>query len=376
MLFSCDPLEKDVLINIAEIDKVRIITAADKYLNEIPVTITSESCERSAGGKHDYYSEGDYWWPNPEDPDGPYIRKDGQTNPNNFVAHRQFMRRLSIQVPALVAAFNLTQDQKYAAHAIKHLLAWFVNADTKMNPNLLYAQAIKGKVTGRGIGIIDTIHLVEVARAIMILEKAGAIEKNELVAIKKWFSEYLEWMTTHKYGIKERDNGNNHSTCWAMQVAAFADLVRNEEQKQFCREFYKNTLLPDQMATDGSFPKETKRTKPYNYSLFNLDAMVMVCQILSSEEDNLWNYTTEDGRNIKLAVSFMYPFVADKSTWPFEPDVMYYDLWPVRHPFLLFAGLAFHDQKYIRLWKTLDPDPTNEEVIRNFPVRQPVLWVN
>lgn len=374
LIISCN--NSDKALNVAEIDKDRIITAANKYLTEFPLTITSESCERSAGGIHDFYSEGDYWWPNPEDPNGPYIRKDGQTNPDNFVTHRKLMRRLSIQVPALVAAYIITNDKKYSIHAIRHLLAWFVKKATIMNPNLLYAQAIKGKVTGRGIGIIDTIHLVEVARAIMILEKAGAIEKNELVAIKKWFSEYLEWMTTHNYGIKERDNGNNHSTCWAMQVAAFADLVRNEEQKQFCREFYKNTLLPDQMATDGSFPKETKRTKPYNYSLFNLDAMVMVCQILSSEEDNLWNYTTEDGRNIKLAVSFMYPFVADKSTWPFEPDVMYYDLWPVRHPFLLFAGLAFHDQKYIRLWKSLDPDPTNEEVIRNFPVRQPVLWVN
>ena len=153
-------------------------------------------------------------------------------------------------------------------------------------------------------------------------------------------------------------------------------LFGNEEQKRYCREFYKNTLLPDQMATDGSFPKETKRTKPYNYSLFNLDAMIMVCQILSSEKDNLWLHSTEDSRNIKLAMDFMFPFIKDKKNWPFEPDVMYYEFWPVRHPSLLFAGLAFDEQKYIHIWNTLEPDPTNEEVIRNFPIRQPILWVN
>jgi hypothetical protein len=71
----------------------------------------------------------------------------------------------------------------------------------------------------------------------------------------------------------------------------------------------------------------------------------------------------------------MYPYMKDKSTWFKEPDVMYFDEWPVRHPLLLFGGLALSKPEYIELWKTLDPDPTVEEVIRNYPFRQPVLWV-
>ena len=147
-------------------ERARVLKAADGYLSLPPRTVTAASSPRSAGGPHDFFSEGDYWWPDPANPTGSYVQRDGMTNPDNFVAHRQALMALSVQVPALVEAWRLTHDAKYAAHAVRHLRAWFIDADTKMNPSLLYAQAIHGRVTGRGTGIIDTIHLVEVARAI------------------------------------------------------------------------------------------------------------------------------------------------------------------------------------------------------------------
>src|ERR1051326_4351536 len=152
-------------INVAAIDRPRIIKAANQYLFEKPITITAASSSRSAGGLHDFFSEGDYWWPDPANPNGPYIQRDGMTNPENFVEHRRALIRLSVQVPALVAAWKLTKDKRYATKAVDHLRAWFIDERTRMNPNLQYAQAIHGITTGRGIGIIDTIHLVEVARA-------------------------------------------------------------------------------------------------------------------------------------------------------------------------------------------------------------------
>ena len=80
------------------------------------------------------------------------------------------------------------------------------------------------------------------------------------------------------------------------------------------------------------------------------------------------------GGGMAKAVAWMYPFLADKKRWPKPPDVMYYDDWPVRQPSLVFAGLALDHAEYLELWQKLNPDPTVEEVLRNFPVRQPVLW--
>jgi len=103
--------------------------------------------------------------------------------------------------------------------------------------------------------------------------------------------------------------------------------------------------------------------------------MSTICQILSTEEDNLWLFTLPDGRNMKKGIEFMFPFIADKSKWKNKPDVMFFNFYPVRQPSLLFGGLAYREEKFIELWKKLDADPTNEEIIRNFPIRQPVLWV-
>jgi hypothetical protein len=374
LLLTIPALAGQPLIDVRQLDRDRVLKMADGFLAERPITVTAQTSPRSAGGAHDFFSEGDYWWPNPADPTGPYIQKDGMTNPDNFVAHRLAMIRLSTQVGALTAAWRITGDVKYAQHAITHLRAWFIDKETMMNPNLQYAQAIKGITTGRGIGVIDTIHLIEVARSAQLLAQAGLLKGDDLAGVRKWFADYLTWLTTSKNGTDEMNAKNNHGTCWVMQVGAFASLTQDEKILQLCRDRFKKTLLANQMAKDGSFPQELKRTKPYSYSLFNLDAMATICHICSTKEDNLWTFTTPDGRSMKEAIAFMKPYIKDKSKWPHKPDVMFYEFWPVRSPALLFAGVAYGDADAIALWKTLEPSPTNEEVIRNVPLRQPVLW--
>lgn len=372
-LFGCKK-QTDVQY-ISEGEQDYIIDLATSYLDSLPISVTANICERSAGGPHDFYSEGDYWWPDPENPDGPYIRKDGQTNPENFVAHRHAMIRLSQIVGMQTSAYLLTGDKKFTEATGKHLEAWFVNPDTRMNPSLLYVQAIKGRVTGRGIGIIDAIHLVEVARSIEILENNQVIPEATLLEIKKWFSEFVTWLTTHPYGLDEMNWKNNHATCWVMQVGAFAKLTDNQEVLELCRNRFKTILLPNQMGEDGSFPLELKRTKPYGYSLFNLDAFMTCAEILSDENNNLYEFTAASGQSMKLGAEFLFPFVKDKLKWTYPPDVMYWDEWPVRHPFLLFAGKAYGNQEYIATWKTLEGYPETGEVLRNLPIRNPIIWL-
>lgn len=367
--------QANVESEIFDQEKKRVLALASDFSNLKPITVTAAVCERSTGGKNDFYSEGDYWWPDLENPDGPYVRKDGMTNPENFTAHRLAMIRFSQISGALGSAYLVTKDEKFARELVPHLKAWFLDKETKMNPNLLYAQAIMGRVTGRGIGIIDTIHLLEVAKAILAIQHSSMLTNKELAGIKSWFSQYLDWITTHSYGIAERDNGNNHSVCWALQVAVFSELVGNKEQTVYAKEMYKTVLLAEQMAADGSFPKELKRTKPYGYSLFNLDVMTALCQVLSIPTDNLFDFNTKEGMGIQKGIAFLFPYVQDKSSWPFAQDVMYWDEWPVRHPFLLFGGLATGNKTYIAVWNQLNADFDTPEVVRNMPVRYPLLWL-
>ena len=384
LFFSCaptileQPAETQVLPNITELiaqgDSDWVLASADTMLNKTPRSVTESICVRSEGDRHDFYSEGDYWWPNPENPDGPYMRKDGMTNPDNFVIHRQAMREMSITVGTLAAAFKLTSDEIYAMEAVHHLHAWFIDPETRMNPNMAYAQAIKGRVPGRGVGLIDGIHFVEPAQAIIVLHDAGIISEEEFMAYDSWFSEFLASMMTHEYGIDERERTNNHGTCWVLQAGIYAKLTGNEEVLDYCRDRYKRVLLPNQMSPDGSYHLELSRTKPYGYSLFNMDISASVCHILSTEADNLWIYTLEDGRGMTRGMEFITPFIADKSTWNLPADVMYWDEWPARHPALLFAGTAFSNEDYLAMWKKIPPLPETQEGLRNFPLRFPILW--
>jgi hypothetical protein len=360
--------------DVERIEKPRVIRITASLLQGAPRTVSAVICTRSAGGKHEYFSEGDYWWPDPANPEGPYVRKDGYSNPGNFIEHRTLLRRMSVQVPALVAAFKLTGERKYARAAMKHLRAWFIDTSTMMNPSFAFSQAIKGVCTGRAAGIIDGVHLAEVAQSVRILEKEGYLKGKELARLRDWFCRLMVWLTTHPYGTEERNLGNNHAVCWAVQVASYALLVGDSVQLKACAEFYRRELLPGQMSLDGSYPKELARTKPYAYSLFTMDAMTMLCQIIKLGGIDLYTFRLPDGRYLKMNIDFMVPFIRDREAWQKPTDVMYHELWPVRHPALLFAGLAYNEPSYVLLWTTLDPDPTVDEILRNFPYRQPILW--
>jgi hypothetical protein len=362
-------------INVAAVDRARILRAANGYLNAEPITITTSHSARSAGGLHDYFSEGDYWWPDPKNPGGPYIRQDGFSNPDNFNQHREAMVRLSLIVPALTAAWKITGQRRYAEQAASHLRAWFVDPLSRMNPDLQYAQAIFGVTKGRGIGIIDTIHLVEPARAAHFLLESDVFSLNDHVKLRGWFADYLHWLTTSKNGADERDAKNNHGSCWVMQVAEFACFTADASLQQYCRDRFRTVLIPDQVASNGSLPLEVARTKPYSYALFDLDILATIAQILTTPSDNLFTFELPDGRGLRKAVAYMEPFIADKKFWPYPYDVQYFDDLPVRQPSLLFAGLAYDNPQYLALWKSLNPDPQVPEIIRNFPIRQPILWV-
>ncbi len=404
---------------IAEPLRAEIIARAEADLDKTPVTVTAFPAPESAGGPHDFFSEADYRWPNPDNPDGPYIGRDGYSNPENFPDHRRALNGMCITVANLCSAWLLTGERKYADAILPHLYAWFVNEETMMNPNLDFAQASHGVSTGSSYGIIDSIHLVEVVQAMIRLREAGLLPEDIAEGTKAWFYRYVDWLTKDPKGIKEMRCGNNHGVCWILQVGNFARYVGWTEWVEFAKNRFKYKFLPE-MAEDGSFPMEIRRTKGYGYSLFNLDAMVGVCQTLSTPDDDLWTFVSINGRNILQALDFMYPYIVDKASWPKDPDVMYWEEWPVAHPSLIFAWNRFHNdpkafrslpaavpvkefgkapsggciggtpppledgrvqrpaslvQDWYDTWLGLEHFPQTEEVLRNLPLRNPILWL-
>ncbi len=361
---------------VAGIDRDRILQKADLALKAAPITITAFRPTLSEGGPHDFYSNGDYWWPNPNTTNGlPYVQRDGQTNPDNFIDHRGCVMRLRDAVAALGAAYKVTSQDRYATKAAELLRVFFVDPKTRMNPSLKYAQAIPGVTPGRGIGIIDTLHLSEIPLAVRATEGSKAFGPEVRSGVKQWFHDYLEWLTTSKNGNDEANAANNHAVAYWLQIACFSQLTGDAPRLAECRQRFKDVFVAKQMAEDGSFPGELRRTKPYGYSIFQLDNMASLCQVASTPDDDLWKFQLPDGRGIRKAMEFLYPFLADKSKWSQKPDVQAWEGWPARQPALLFAGLALNEPKYLELWKNLPADPADPEVRRNIAITQPLLWI-
>ena len=352
-----------------ELEPSKIIVIAEKYLNEKPITITSFKATRSSGGRHDYYSEGSYWWENPNDPSGPFIRKDGERNPQNFKDHKRALREFCLKVTTLTAAYELTNDERFALHAIDHILAWFANPLTKMNPNLLYAQAIKGISTGRGIGIIDTVRLIDVAMSILFLEDKNMFKDESLSIVKKWFSDYSDWLTNHPYGIDEKNNNNNHSTWWGAQVAAYAKVAERDDVLKLCQVQFKNQL-DIQMAMDGSFPEELSRTKPFHYMNYNLRAWTAFAILASTSAENLWDYETKNG-SLKKAVEFASSFYKNPKNWMYHTEIEK-TIQPQQNDFLVFAYWGLGNKSYLELWKKLEENESSDNVGK----AHLVIWEN
>lgn len=354
----------------------RILEVARDALALVPPSITAFRAPLSDGGVNDFYSNGDYWWPDPNKPDGlPYLRRDGWTNPDGFNRHRLEVRRLRDAVAALGAAFQLIGEECFAAKAAELLEAFFLDPATRMNPHLEFAQAIPGVTSGRGIGIIDTLHLIEIPVAVAAIKDSPRFPREIFDGLRAWFGRYLEWLMTSKNGREEANEKNNHAVAYWLQVAVFARFVGDVRRLEECRRKFKEVLMPEQMASDGSFPAELARTKPYAYSIFQLDNLATLAHVLSTPEDNLWRFELPDGRGLPRAVAFLFPFLADKSKWPLPPDVQAWDGWPCRQPSLLFAGLACDEPAYLDLWRKLPADPDDEQVRRHMAVTQPSLWL-
>lgn len=361
-------------LDIAAIERARVVPRALALLGAAPRTIAAIPAPRSPGGPHDYYSEGDYWWPDPANPGGPYVRRDGRSNPGKFDGHRDALIAFGRTVPMLAAAWRLSGDARFAAAAMRHLEAWFVDPATRMNPNLNHAQAIIGVNGGRAIGVIDTLQIVEVARAAQCFAEREAPGYAAIrPEVERWFAAYLDWLLTSPFGIEERDQKNNHGTCWLLQAASFAALLGRKQVLEDAETRLKTVVIPTQIEPDGRQPLELARTKPYAYALFNLDVLAATAWLLG--EGELVRWKTQDSRSIAAAIDWMAPYIADKTAWPLPPDIEYRDGFPVRQPSLLFGGLAQDRGDWLALWQRLDADPTTAEVVRNFPVRQPVLWL-
>jgi hypothetical protein len=301
---------------------------------------------------HDYYSEGPYWWPNPANPDGPYIQRDGETNPDRFIANNRDMERMTEAVLVLGMGAYFLRDKQSAERAARILSVWFLDKQTRMNPHLEHAQAIHGITEGRSIGISDTVTLIRGVQGVAFLENSGYWNKRDAVALRRWFLDYLHWLTRSEKGVQEMNEKNNHATWWTAQVATLAVFVGDKTSQEIAWSRYRRHLVPVQMRPDGSCPLEEARTKSLFYSAENLNGFATICRLAERRGVDLWRFQTPEGAGMARSAAYLAPYIAHPETWnkkqivPFETGMAY---------FLALAGLGLNIPGYVKLYEDVVP---------------------
>lgn len=327
----------------ADLDTV--LHAANKALLRGPYSVVEKEKTPPSGDKHDYMSVGPYWWPDTTKPDGlPYIRKDGQVNPERFAINdAQNLKDLCTDVQLLAVSYYFTQNNKYAAHAAKLLDTWFLNAETRMNPNLNFGQSIPGITDGRGIGLIDTWPLVKLLDATQLLRTSPHWGNQQHTRLQTWVTEFLRWMRESDIGKDEADEHNNHGTYYDVQVASYALFVGDTALARQTLESQTKARLESQLEIDGSQPHELARTRSWSYSLMNLTGFFLTARLGENIGIDLWNYETPQGKSIRKAFGYLLPYGLHQQRWTY-PQLGGMDIKGF-YKLMLFGGRHYLSEK-------------------------------
>jgi len=311
-----------------------------------PFAVTFKRDTPPSGDKHDYVSVGPYWWPDPKKPGGkPYIRRDGQVNPQrNTVGDAAALKGMIRSVDTLALGYYFTGHRPYAARAAKLLRVWYLDKATRMNPHLQYGQAIPGRCEGRGIGIVDTAGMYKVVDAAGLLAGSKAWRQADEKALRLWFGRYLKWLRESSHGRRESKTRNNHSTQYDVQVACYAlysgrpDIARDVLAKAG------PGRIDKQVQPDGRQPHELARTKSWGYSAYNLRHLFNLARLGEHVGVNLWNYPTRNAPRIRAALDFLLPFAAGGKKWPYR-QITKFDPGPLV-PLLRVAAVKYPTRGY------------------------------
>jgi hypothetical protein len=271
--------------------------------------------------KHDYMSLGLYWWPNPDTPDElPYIRRDGQVSPefmeNAYDAASFLQMQQSVRVLAL--SWYLTGNKTHAEHAARLLRVWFLDSETRMNPDMRFAQGIPGHTEGRAVGIVEAESLRYLPDAIGMLEDSGFWTPEDQKNFKRWCIAFLDWITKDDFlAVYQRQPGHNNIAI-GMDTLVMA-LALYTGQDHIVRNQINHLVrgrIAAQIAPDGRLPHELQRTLSFSYSIKALNSFFIAARLAEHVDIDLWNCQGPEGQSIRKALDFLIPFLYEPRKWP------------------------------------------------------------
>lgn len=248
-----------------------IVWRGNKVIKQQPVAVTDKTVCHS-GNKHKYESLSIYWWPDPSNPGGPYIARDGEFNPEYKMYDYPKLLRLKDDLIACSKAYFLTGDDRYYDFFCQQLDTWFIDDSTYMTPDFDYCQIIPGRNDGKGNpqGLVDAYNFNAVIDAVVLVNEVKSIGRRRLKAVKNWMKSFAFWMeTSHNGQVASKYNNNQAIAYETTLYNIYMFTSRKSRAKEHALTCIKH--IKAQIDDDGKQPQELRRAKPLTYVKFNLE---------------------------------------------------------------------------------------------------------
>jgi hypothetical protein len=307
----------------------KVIKEANSFLSKNTTSVMDKTQLPPSGDRHDFYSLSHYRWPNPDTPDGlPYVSRDGKINPEIYtIPDKKNLDETVQAVKMLALAYYFTNDPQYASKAEELLRVWFVDEDTYMNPNLNYAEFVRGGEMNPG-GIMEGRPFTELTDAIRLLQDSPQWTEEVQQGMDLWFTNYLDWLLNSDSGKKEGRKANNHGTYYLVQVSSIALFVNKTglakeileatmQEPSSASNDDASKLIAEKIKPDGHQPFEAERTNALDYHTVNLLALFQLASIGERVGFDLWNFEFE-GSGLRKALDYILPYALGKEPWPYQ----------------------------------------------------------
>jgi len=335
-------------------DFEKLILKANLALEKGPYTVMNKKRMPPSNNKHDYLSLAPYFWPNPDTPNGfPYIRKDGEVNPEtrDEQTDRDELSNFFTSVDVLGKAFHYSGKEVYATKAISLIDTWFLSPETRMNPNLNFGQGVPGTSTGRPFGVIEFSGIQDVITCMDLLELGGKLDLKTKAEFKLWLKDYATWLQTSEIGTMERNTLNNHGCWYDVQLCSILLYIGDIESVKKILESAKIIRIANQIEPDGSMPRELERTKSFSYSTMNLNAMTKLAYFGKRTGVDLWKFETADGRSIQKAYEYLISYISSDKEWKYQQLGNLEEFKTSFVSLLMQTGKTFNEEPYVVLAK-------------------------
>jgi len=301
----------------------KLIILANKALTCGPWSVMDKPDDSVAasGDKHDYFHLSPYYWPPSKEaaknPNSVWKRRDGKRYPgtsmhgpgsNNF--DRSRLSDMQYNTTILSLAFFMTGKDEYAQVAARNIRTWFFAPESRMNPNMKYAQVITGKNnnTGQSFGIIEAKDFYFFLDAIHLIEESKFLNKNESSELRSWFQEYLDWLETSKIGKEEYLTKNNHGLYYDIQATSIASFVSDTAKMIKYIERSTSRMLA-QISENGKMIEEIRRPTCEHYQIFTLQGWSTLARIAKTVNRDLW---LKNGKLLCNAARYSIPFLSKR----------------------------------------------------------------